>query len=635
MDFFEAQEAAHRRTGLLVGLFAFAVLAIVAVVYVVVHVGTGTGGGGIDPVLLAQVALGVGLVIAIGSGIRTASLRSGGPAVAELLGARRVPSDTSDLQERTLLNVVEEMSIASGTPMPAVYVMDTEDGINAFAAGYSTHDAAVAVTRGALRSLDRSELQGVIAHEFSHILNGDMRLNVRLIGILYGILLLAVIGRGLLYATPRGGGTRRGRGEGGAGWILLLGVVLLLVGYIGVFFGKIIKAAVSRQREFLADSAAVQFTRDPEALAGALKKIGAQVQGSRVHNHHAEELSHLFFANGVRRSFAGLLATHPPLDDRIRRLDPAWSGGYVPASPRKEAPVEAHRPSARRHGFEESAGAAGVSALAPAALVASVGAPTADHLAFASKLLAELPERLGRAVHDPLESRALVFALVLADGERGGVSDLEIPQRYGGRAFGELVLQLLGEIRALAHGARLPLLDLALPAMGRMSPGEVDRFRGAVEEAIQADGEIHLFEYALSHTLARRLSGPGHSERGGRRIGRPAEVRQELQLLLSAVAWAGAGGDPEAAARAFAAGSARLPAEGEGFVLRNRADLTLPRIDQSLSELQGATPALKKIVLEAMAESVALDGRVDRAETELLRAVSESLDCPIPPLLAG
>jgi Zn-dependent protease with chaperone function len=320
MDFFEAQEAARRRTSLLIGLFALAVLAIVAVIYAVLHLAVGPGAGPVDLVLLVQVAFGVGLLIAVGAGVRTASLRRGGPAVAELLGGRRVASDTSDPAERMLLNVVEEMAIASGTPVPAVYVLDAEDGINAFAAGYTTHDAAVAVTRGGLLSLTRDELQGVMAHEFSHILNGDMRLNIRLIGVLYGILLLAVVGRGIVYAGPRGG--RRGGRDGGAGWVVLLGLALLLVGYVGVFFGKLIKAAVSRQREYLADSAAVQFTRNPDGLAGALKKIGAQAQGSRIQDHHAEELSHLFFANGLRSTLFGFLATHPPLEERIRRLDP-------------------------------------------------------------------------------------------------------------------------------------------------------------------------------------------------------------------------------------------------------------------------------------------------------------------------
>jgi Zn-dependent protease with chaperone function len=326
MDFFEAQDSARTRTRTLVVLFVAAVAAIIVTVYLLIHATVGPGPAGrLDPLLLAAVATGTILLVAGGSTARTMQLRQGGGRVAELLGGRLVQSNTIDEHERRLVNVVEEMAIASGTPVPAIYVLDDERGINAFAAGYTFDDAAVAVTRGTLENLTRTELQGVIAHEFSHILNGDMRLNIRLIGLLYGILLLAIIGRGMLYA---GRGGRRGR-SGGDGKVALIGIGLVAVGYIGVFFGRLIQAAVSRQREYLADAAAVQFTRAPEGIAGALKKIGEAAGGSRIENHHAAEASHLFFANGVSRGFTALMATHPPLTDRIRRIDPRSRGGSL------------------------------------------------------------------------------------------------------------------------------------------------------------------------------------------------------------------------------------------------------------------------------------------------------------------
>jgi Zn-dependent protease with chaperone function len=637
MDFFEAQEAARRRTFLLVGLFVVAVLAIITVIYAVVHVAIGPGAAGVDLILLAQVALGVGLVIAVGTGIRTASLRSGGPAVAELLGARRVEPDTTDADERKLMNVVEEMAIASGTPMPAVYVMDAEDGINAFAAGYTTHDAAVAVTRGCLRALDRSELQGVIAHEFSHILNGDMRLNIRLIGVLYGILLLAVIGRGIVYAGPRGGG-RRGR-DGGGGWIVILGLALLLVGYIGVFFGRLIQAAVSRQREYLADSAAVQFTRDPEGLAGALKKIGAASHGSRVENHHAQEVSHLFFASGVRSALGGALSTHPPLDERIRRLDPSWSGDFPAESSSVERGADlSHRRAARQHGFEQVAGLAPAAAEAAgrgavSGMVASVGAPRPEHLAYASTLLERLPARLKRAIHDPVDSKAMVFALLLADGEEGEGGALEGARTYRGDEFAARVAELVVDVQQQGREARLVLLDLSLPAIEKLTPDESARFRAAVENTIRTGGRVRTFEYALLHTLSRRLEGPGRQARGGRPIGSFGPVREEVGVLLSAVAWAGAQGDADLAGAAFASGAARLPSDAKSLHFADRQDVTLRRVDEALTRLEAASPAVKRVLLEACAETAAHDGRFAASEVELLRAVAESLDCPMPPLL--
>src|SRR5688572_11137688 len=317
MDFFQAQDAARTRTHTLVLLLLAAVIAIIAAVYVVVHLAFLPPGSPVNTKFLLMVAGGTTTLVALGSITRTMQLRQGGSRVAELLGGRRVDSNTADELERRYVNVVEEMALASGTPVPAMYVLPREAGINAFAAGYALDDAAVAVTRGTLESLDRDELQGVIAHEFSHILNGDMRLNIRLMGLLYGILLLAVVGRGLLH------GAGRGRSRKGGGQIAIVGLGLVAVGYIGVFFGKLIQAAVSRQREYFADAAAVQFTRNPGGIAGALKKIGATL-GSRIVNHHAQEVSHLFFATGLKQSAISLFATHPPLADRIQRIDAAF-----------------------------------------------------------------------------------------------------------------------------------------------------------------------------------------------------------------------------------------------------------------------------------------------------------------------
>jgi Zn-dependent protease with chaperone function len=608
MDFFDAQEAAKKRTALLVVLFAAAVLAIIATIYLVARVALGTGTALLDPALLLQVSFVVGVVIATGSAIRTASLRSGGPAVAELLGGRRVATDTRDPEERRLMNVVEEMSIASGVPVPAVYVLEGEDGINAFAAGHSIHDAAVAVTRGALRAFNRDELQGVVAHEFSHILNGDMRLNIRLMGVLYGILLLAIIGRGILYASPRGGGRSR---NGGGGHIMLLGLALLLVGYIGVFFGKLIKAAVSRQREYLADSAAVQFTRNPEGLSGALKKIGAASHGSRIANHHAEELSHLFFANGVRGAFAGMLSTHPPLEERIRRLDPSWQGGLKPGPERAVSRGAESRPSA---------------------LVSSIGAPGPGHIAYAAALLDHVPAELKHAVHDPVESVAVVFALVAAVSEGLTAAEREVVTAYGGPDLARRVELIIPMILQEGVEARLPLLDITLPALQRLSPDESRTFHSAVRALVEADGSLRMFEFALLHTLSRRLGLSADSPRGGRTRSFD-RVREEVQTVLSAVAWAG-GGTREEAAGAFAAGARHLPSAASSIRLMSREETGLDAIDRALTALEEAAPAVQRRFLEACAETASHDGIIRPEEAEVLRAIAESLDCPIPPLLA-
>jgi len=315
MDFFERQDKARKKTKLLVFYFILAVAALIVAVYFAAllifsgvqaqqhrNFGESPQFALWNPQLFLGVAGGVLAVVLIGSGYKTVALAQGGSAVSEMMGARLVSPNTNDPDERKLLNVVEEMAIASGVPVPHVYVMDEEDGINAFAAGHKPGDATITVTRGCVKILSRDELQGVIGHEFSHILNGDMRLNLRLMGIIFGILCLAIIGRVLLQTARVGG---RGRGQNP---LPLLGLLLLVIGYIGVFFGRLIQAAVSRQREFLADASSVQFTRNPGGITGALKKIGGLGEtGSRLSHAHAEELSHMFFGNGVSEPFIGLL----------------------------------------------------------------------------------------------------------------------------------------------------------------------------------------------------------------------------------------------------------------------------------------------------------------------------------------
>ncbi|HLP07482.1 MAG TPA: M48 family metallopeptidase, partial [Opitutaceae bacterium] len=357
MDFFAQQDSARRRTSLLVAYFVAAVVLIVLTLNIAVAFGLGYAGGSQQPRRsrsysrveyerprapafvwrVDALAWTTGLTLAVIAGgalYRRFTLREGGRAVARIAGGRELAPGSSEPAERRLLNIVEEMSIASGVPMPAVFVLDDEPGLNAFAAGFTPSDAAVAVTRGCLEKLNRDELQGVIAHEFSHLLNGDMRLNIRLVGVLFGILMLAMIGRGLLQSlrfAGAGRSSRREKGGGGVAVIVALGLVLLLVGYIGYFFGRLIQAAVSRQREFLADAAAVQFTRNPAGIGGALKKIGAYAIGSGITSAQATQFNHFFFAQAFSGGFS-LFATHPPLEERIRAIEPQWDG-KLPAVP--------------------------------------------------------------------------------------------------------------------------------------------------------------------------------------------------------------------------------------------------------------------------------------------------------------
>ena len=635
MDFFESQATARRKSRRLIVYFVIAVFLIILTLYAVALVTmrfTSTAHlfapvSYWHPDVFAVVVVLTLFVIGGGSLFKILVLRRGGPAVAEMLGARPAVPDTRDLKERRFLNVVEEMAIASGTPVPAVYVLDEEPGINAFAAGYSVNDAAVAVTRGALDHLDRDELQGVVAHEFSHILNGDMRLNVRLIGVLHGILLLAIIGRTMFHVSARGqafAGRRRERSS--SVHVLVIGLALLVVGSIGVFFGKLIKSAVSRQREYLADAAAVQFTRNPLGIAEALKKIGGMSQGSRIDNPHADELSHLFFSNALRSRLGGVFSTHPPLEDRIRRLDPSFDGVFRPL------PSPGEAPATRRETPGVSGLAPGRTETTPDRLVRSIGSPTPATLAYAAALLREIPGELRRAGRDPLEAEALVYALLLDPDANVRNRQLRMVLERAGLAVRNRAETLVRQLDRVEAGTRLPLLDLALPGLRSLSSSQYRSFRGAVRELIEADRRVTLFEFSLMKILERHLDAHVDNRPPGReRYGSVEAVAESARVVLSAMAHAGTA-DREEARKAFRSGADRLSAGGR-LSLLGPERCGVDRLDDALSRLGEATPAVKKRVLEACAACAAHDGSLTSEEAELLRAVAESIDCPMPPVL--
>ncbi|HLQ37751.1 MAG TPA: M48 family metalloprotease, partial [Planctomycetota bacterium] len=418
MDFFGHQERARRATRSLIVYFVLAVASIVLLVYLAATallLASDLQPTWWRPQVLLIVGAGTIAIVALAALFKTAQLRSGGAAVAQMLGGRPVAPDTQDLAERTLLNVVEEMAIAAGVVVPSVFVLDDEHGINAFAAGWGTGDAAVAVTRGALEQLDRDELQGVIGHEFSHLFHGDMRLNVRLMGVLFGILCLATIGQIILRSIGRGSGGGGGKKGGAIAALAMFALALMAIGYLGVFFGRLIKAAVSRQREFLADASSVQYTRNPAGIGMALAKIGGKV-GSRIHANHKEEVTHMLFADGVQHMFARLHATHPPVEVRIEQVLP----GFLQQLQRGQPPIAAVTAVAPPLPEGVVAGVAGGTARprgGAEALVASVGAPQAEHLQRARDLLAALPFELVAATRERSGARALCCALLL---ERDG-----------------------------------------------------------------------------------------------------------------------------------------------------------------------------------------------------------------------
>ncbi len=640
-DFFERQSAARRSTKWLVVLFAIAVVGIVSTVFLVSLLAVGgfeqysqsaTHSASVPPLKATfdwSVPIGASaitlLLIVGGSFFKVAQLNGGGTTVAENVGGMRLAPNTTDLVERRLLNVVEEMALAAGVPVPPVFMLPDEQGINAFAAGYSPSDAVVAVTRGTAEQLSRDELQGVIAHEFSHILNGDMRINIRLIGVLHGILLLGLLGR-ILFRSAAYSGRRRSKNDNGSA-LLFIGLALIIIGGIGSLMGNLIKAAVSRQREFLADASAVQFTRNPGGIAGALKRIGAAITGSILKHPNAAEMSHMYFGQGVWEGFTGLMATHPPLDQRITRLDPAWDGKFpeMPATPIAIA---------------EIAGTAGLVGAAvdqlPIAVVENaaeqVGNPTEIHRQYAHQLVRELPDDIVDTVHEPYGARAVIFALLLDREHSVRTVQMQALAESTTSDIVELTRKITPTISQLDARVRLPLVDMSLPALRAMTKQQFAEFSQAFTKLVEADNRIALFEWTLHRILLRHLrpqfdeaAAPRIAYYGLQRLSKPCSV------LLSTLAYAG--NTAGEAAQAVAAAAVHLPKANINLLPPGQCGLQ--QLDQALNELTRVSAKHRGRLVEACAVAICADHEVKIREAELLRGISDMLDCPMPPLLPG
>jgi Zn-dependent protease with chaperone function len=640
-QFFENQEAARRETSRLVFLFGCAVVGIVGLLYGLAlflsNLQKTDAYGRVaampieywQPELLFQVVLATFAVVAGGSLYKTLQLRGGGAVVAESLGGQLIATDTNDPEARKVLNVVEEMAIASGTPTPPVYLLANEDGINAFAAGFTPSDAVIGITRGTIQRLNRDELQGVIAHEFSHILSGDMRLNIRLMGTIHGILLIGIIGYFLLRSSMFAGGRRGGRDNSGAA-IVMAGFGLMIVGFMGTFFGNLIKASVSRQREFLADASAVQFTRNPDGIAGALKKIAGLDEGSILVSPSAPQASHLFFSKGLSGGLQSMFATHPPLAERIRRLDPSFDVSVLTSAGTSQTE------SAGAAGFAGTSGAGshtGLPAAPSGPAIEQVGEPTAAHLEYAAQLLASLPSAVVTACHEPYGARAVLYALLInrdADARRRQLEQLE---NFGEAGIADETRRLLRDTERLDSHVRLPLVDIALPALRNLSQPQYAAFETNVQVLIEADKRIDLFEWTLQRILFTHLRP--HFDRTAsqvRRNLRLSKLTAECEVVLSVLARFGAAGDA-AAQKSFDQGAGALPDLSLELLPKDRSGLTA--LDDALSRLARVESRVALQLLSACAAAVASDGFVSVAQGEMMRAIADTLGAPMPPLLPG
>ena len=674
MNFFEGQDLARRNTKLLVVMYVLAVAAVILAVDLVLATSWIYGLGdirvprGVKPSYFSLLQMvpgwiyGGGALVTAGvifsvSGWEVLQLAAGGQKVAEMVGARRVSPETRDPLERRLQNVVEEMAIASGVRLPKVYVMDQERGINAFAAGYDISDSVVAVTRGTLETLNRDELQAVVGHEFSHILNGDMRLNIRMMGVLAGIVFIGAIGEFFMRVS-------RDSDSKQAAPVFLFGLALFVIGYIGLFFARLIKAAVSRQREFLADASSVQFTRNPDGIAGALAQIDASMRGTLIADRRAEDMSHMFFGQSIQVWFGGLFDTHPPIPDRIERAHPRFDiADYM----KRRA---AYRPPAGKgeevegtaigtdFGASAASGAAAMAGFAGAGgavaapngrrgadagqewgrsakeSVAVVGALDAGKLDYARQLLAGLPPALKSRVGDAEGASGVILALMLAPKAEVAEAQLAAAAAAGPAAAKVVALarELAPAARRLGPAFHLPLIDLALPALKSSADATREALVAALQAVVHADRRVSLHEFVvLTMGRTQLLSSRKPAKLGKRRL---AELKAEAGTVLAIVAHAGtradAAGEREEQLRAaIAAGAAEMGIAPPASV----GELSVGAAGAALEALRELAPMQKALLVKGLFATVSHDGTIRVAEAELMRLAGAVLECPLPPLL--
>ncbi len=588
---------------------------------------------GFSWITLSEITISIVTIVGLASFYKIVQLRAGGSAVAELLGGHLLDRNSTSLDERKVLNVVEEMAIASGVPVPPVYLIE-DAAINAFAAGHDTRDVAIGITRGCIQILDRDELQGVVAHEFSHIFNGDMKINLRLIGILHGILFIGLIGRMLLDSMNTRSSFRRN--SRGLGPLIFLGIALVAIGYCGTFFGNLIKAAISRQREFLADASAVQFTRNPTGIGNALKKIGGYSLGSRIRHPRANEISHLFFGDGLKHVAWSLFATHPPLEDRILAVQPEWQGDYPnvtlpPAVTQTVIDPDSVQIIDGEVFYQRTAtaspAASNVGNHAMLTALSAIGSPDTTHIAQARETLGFLPDNLQRLSRETYGARAVVHCLLLDPLHEQRQKQLQLLSQTAEGSVFTLCEKIMPQVDGLPIALRLPLIDLCLPSLKLLSGSQHTEFMKAVMAQIQADAHVSLFEWALYSLLRHHLN---HARRqNGKQL--PLEsVADSCQIILSALACATHNAE-EDIQQAFIISweSLSLPTTTlSRDVLDNLANL-----DNAVRALSSLQVLSKPRFLKACCKAIEKNGEYETASVELLRAIADTIDAPIPPVI--
>lgn len=626
MNFFEAQaEAKASTTRLLftfsIGLILFASSISYLVVFIEGYLRTGSFTPVVvDTVIFSEAFIAVILIVLIASLFQFYLLKDGGKAVALSLGGKLISPLTQNKQEIMLLNVVEEMALASGISPPPVYLL-CDQGINAFAAGFTYEDAVIGITQGALDTLDRQELQGVIAHEFSHIFHGDMRLNLHLSGLIYGIVFIGGIGRFIFDALDspsiRHSASRSSNDKKGGNIIValyLFALGLTIIGWLGTMISEIIKAMISRQREYLADASAVQYTRYPDGIAGALKKIGASAYGSSVSSSAGGDFSHLFFSDGTSNFWDHWFSTHPKLEDRIRRIDPRWDGKFT-----TDKPSQKHYTQSKQTTFNVPHQPKAASPVMPIMFNTLSRLPNPSGSSHSDSTGSEtipIPPEVQSMSADALGAQWVVYALLLGSQR----NELNRQKELLGNAW-EKTQKAYQAFEHLPRSAHLNLLLLAVPSLKMMSEPQYVLFRKTLHALIDADHHTSIWEWALRSIVITPLD----YEYGFTKI--PMSIHQSSKAVkhsLNVIVF-------------FLASTQYSDASKIDTILINAAErfgvetfstietLTIDQLDQAVRQVAQSDLEIRKKVLLEASSIVQSDGKMHEDDAEILEALKTLL----------
>lgn len=633
MNFFEYQDKARLNTKLLILLLVIAVIFIILAINAAIALYLIFGVEEFNKAQLPQILLYSSIIVILFvlffSLFKKIKLAKGGTYVAQNLGAVELDYTTKDFKEKQLINVVEEMAIASGTPVPKIFILE-EENINAFAAGHNIDDAVVAVTRGALEKFNRDELQAVIAHEFSHIFNGDMRININLMALLFGIIAISHFGRSIIesryYSRDR---------NSDASKIIIVGLVLMIIGYIGVFFGKIIKALISRQREYLADASSVQFTRNPKAIANALKKIGADFEHQEIKSAKAEEYSHAFFSQiSPSQFFSKLFATHPPLDQRIKRVEPNWNGEFEAEILQNSNNEFSDTQNNNSNNKQQMASIAStIMASAMINKIENIGNINQDSIDNAHNLIQNIPTKIIDYIHDLKTTQLVIFASLIAKKKESLIEkQLQYLKTNYESNLATKNIEVIQDCYDFFYNnnrkIRLAVIELAFLGLKQMSEEQYLKFKEICNWLIKSDGKISLSEWCIKKiifkTLDRNFNYQDQIADSKYHIN---DVANEVSVILSLLANIGKRNEDDSNDKFnLAIKEFKLSRK---IKLLTKTETNFKAVSQSFKKLTMLKAKDKEIFLKLCVRCASSDDVITNAESELLQAIAAILDCPI------